>query len=205
MKRNMLLAMAAFTMAGSALASTPAVKAGDPAKGKVIAETVCAACHGADGNSAAAANPTLAGQHPKFLYDQLQAFKSGKRKNAVMMGMASPLSDDDMRNVAAYFGEQKRKPREAADKAVIEQGKQIYRVGLPATKVPACMACHGPDGKGLPDKYPALGSQHAGYVVTQLNNYKAGTERQNSIMHDVAMRLSDAEMKAVAEYISGLR
>ena len=204
MKRKMLLAIAAATFAGSAFA-TPAVTHGDVAKGKVIAEQVCAACHGADGNSVASANPSLAGQHAKYLESQLHAFKKGERKNAIMLGMASTLSDADMKNVAEYFSQQKLKPRQANDKALLPAGKKLYQAGNPTTKVPACMACHGPAGKGFPALYPALGSQHAAYIVQQLNDFKAGVNRKNSVMHDIAMRMSDAEMKAAAEYISGLR
>ena len=205
MKGKRLLALAAAVLAGSALAATPAGKTADVAKGKQIAEQVCAACHGADGNSVASANPTLAGQHPAYLYAQLQAFKAGVRKNPIMMGMAAPLSDDDMRNVAAYFGSQSVKPREASDKSQMDLGRQIYRSGNPLTRVPACMACHGPAGKGIPVQFPRLGSQHAAYVLKQLNDFKAGTERKNQTMAEIASRMSDAEMKAVAEYISGLR
>ncbi len=206
MKRKMLLAIAAAGFAAGAIAATPAPAAkADPVKGKAIVDQVCAACHGADGNSVASANPTLAGQHAKYIENQLQAFKKGDRKNPIMLGMATPLSDQDMKNVAAYFSSQKVKPREAADKSQMPLGKKLYLAGNPATKVPACMACHGPAGRGIPDQYPALGSQHAGYVVAQLNAFKAGTDRKNQIMADIAMRMSDAEMKAVAEYISGLR
>lgn len=205
MKRKMLLALAAAALAGSAMAATPAVTRGDVAKGKVIAEQVCAACHGADGNSVASANPTLAGQHAKYLESQLHAFKKGERKNPIMMGMATPLSDADMKNVAEYFSQQKVKPRQANDKTQLPLGKKVYQAGNPTTRVPACMACHGPAGKGFPDQYPALGSQHAAYVQKQLQDFKAGTDRKNSIMHDIAMRMTDAEMKAVSEYISGLR
>ncbi|MDC7715700.1 c-type cytochrome [Vogesella sp. DC21W] len=206
MKRNMLLAIAAATFAASAMASTPAAPAkGDPVKGKAIVDQVCAACHGADGNSVASANPTLAGQHAKYIESQLKAFKSGERKNPIMMGMATPLTPADMANVAAYFSSQKVKPREAADKSQMPLGKKIYTAGNPATKVPACMACHGPAGKGYPDQYPAVGSQHAAYIAKQLADFKAGTDRKNAVMHDVAMRLTDAEVKAVSEYMSGLR
>ncbi|WP_440026082.1 c-type cytochrome [Chromobacterium amazonense] len=204
MKRIMLLAMATFSLAGSALAAAPGPQ-GDPVKGKQIVDTVCAACHGVDGNSAAAANPSLAGQSSQYLYNQLKAFKSGQRKNPTMLGMASTLSDDDMRNVSAYFSEQKPKEREAADKARMPLGAKIYRVGNAATHVPACMACHGPAGKGLPDEFPRLGSQHAAYVAKQLADFKAGADRKNPIMYDIASRMTDEEMKAVAEYISGLR
>jgi cytochrome c553 len=205
MKRKMLLALAAMTLAGSALAAAAPVGKGDPVKGKQIVDQVCAACHGADGNSVASANPTLAGQHQKYLYSQLKAFKAGTRKNPIMMGMAAPLSDDDMWNVTAYFSQQKVKPREATDKSLQALGKKVYRVGNPATGVPACMACHAPNGAGMPDQFPRVSSQHAGYIVKQLNDFKAGTDRQHPTMSDVASRMSDAEMKAVADYISGLR
>ncbi|AUH52886.1 cytochrome c4 [Chromobacterium sp. ATCC 53434] len=204
MRRKMLLAMATLILAGNALAAAQEVK-GDPAKGKPTAETVCAACHGPDGNSAAATYPALAGQNPHYLYSQLQAFKKGERKDPTMLGMTAALSDDDMRNLAAYFSQQKPKDREAADKAQMPLGAKIYRVGNAATHVPACMACHGPAGKGLPDQFPRLGSQHAAYVAKQLADFKAGTNRKNSVMADIASRMTDAEMKAVAEYISGLR
>lgn len=204
MKGKMLLAIAAAALAGGAFAAGPVYK-GDPAKGKLIVDQVCAACHGADGNSAASANPTLAGQHKKYLYEQLKAFKAGTRKNPTMMGMASPLSDDDMWNVSAYFSQQKVKPREAADKTQMPLGKKVYTAGNFGTKVPACMACHGPAGAGMPDRYPRLTAQHSSYIVKQLNDFKAGADRQNQTMADIASRMSDAEMKAVAEYISGLR
>ncbi|OWY40930.1 cytochrome c4 [Xenophilus sp. AP218F] len=203
MRRKMLLAMAAATLAGNVLAAAP--QKGDPAKGKQIVDTVCAACHGVDGNSVAAANPSLAGQSQHYLYSQLKAFKSGERKNPTMFGMTAALSDDDMRNVAAYFSQQKPKEREASDKTQMALGAKIYRVGNPATHVPACMSCHGPSGKGLPDMYPRLGSQHAAYVAKQLADFKAGADRKNPTMADIASRMTDAEMKAVAEYISGLR
>lgn len=204
MKRMMLLAMAAASFAASALAAN-SVEKGDPTQGKAIVEKVCAACHGADGNSGASTYPSLAGQNQKYLISQLKAFKSGERKNPIMMGMAASLSDADMLNVTAYLSQQQPKAHEANDKTQLALGKQIYRGGNAGTKVPACMACHGPNGAGIPDQFPRLGSQHAAYVVKQLNDFKAGTDRKNPMMSDIASRLSDAEMKAVAEYISGLR
>jgi cytochrome c553 len=204
MKRKMLLALSAALVAGSSLAAAPALQA-DPTKAKAIVEQVCAACHGVDGNSVAAINPTLAGQSQQYLHAQLKAFKAGTRQNPTMLGMASTLSDQDMVNVAAYFSQQKVKPRDASDKTQLELGKTIYRTGNAATKLPACMACHGPAGAGLPEKYPRMGGQHASYIVKQLQDYKGATVRNNVIMTDIAARMSDAEMKAVAEYISGLR
>lgn len=204
MKLKTLLALSAALAAGSTLAAAPTLQA-DPTKAKVIVEQVCAACHGVDGNSVASANPTLAGQSQQYIFTQLKDFKANKRQNPIMLGMASTLSEQDMVNLAAYFSQQKVKPRDAIDKTQLELGKQLYRAGNAATKLPACMSCHGPAGAGLPEKYPRLGSQHAAYIVKQLQDYKAGQVRNNVIMSDIANRMSDAEMKAVAEYISGLR
>ena len=177
---------------------------GDPSKGKVIAEQVCAACHGVDGNSAASANPSLAGQHPEYLQKQLQEFKNQKRKNPVMLGMATPLSDADMADVSAYFSQQKPKQRGASDKALIEAGKKIYRGGIAAKAVPACMACHGPAGSGIPSQYPRLSSQHGAYTALQLNTFRSGERANNQVMTDIAAKLSDAEIKAVSEYIQSI-
>lgn len=205
MKRRVLAVVLGLVTSFAMAAEAPLAPAkADPAKGKVIVTNVCAACHGVDGNSAASSNPSLAGQHPEYLHAQLTAFKKGERKNPIMMGQASGLSDDDMRNVAAYFGEQKPKERAGTDKVLMATGKKIYTGGVAATGVPACMACHGPNGAGMPVQFPRLGGQHAAYVVTQLQNYKAATERKNAIMSPIAAKLSDADMKAVAEYIAGL-
>ena len=207
MKRSVLAVLFGCMASYAVAAGAPAAVApkADPAKGKAIVEKVCAACHGMDGNSAASANPSLAGQHPEFLYAQLSAFKKGERKNPIMLGQVATLTDDDMRNLAAYYGEQKPKERAGTDKALMAAGKKIYTGGIAATGVPACMACHGPNGAGIPVQYPRLGGQHAAYVVSSLNSYKANTDRKNAIMQPIAAKLSDAEMKAVAEYIAGLR
>ena len=130
MKRKMLLAIAAATLAGSALAATPAVTRGDVAKGKVIAEQVCAACHGADGNSVASANPSLAGQHAKYLESQLKAFKSGERKNPIMLGMAATLTEQDMRDIGAYFATQKVVPGVADDTVIAEGPRELRDMGF---------------------------------------------------------------------------
>lgn len=206
MKRSALAVLLGFA-ASFAFASevpAPAAKA-DPAKGKAIVEQVCAACHGVDGNSAASANPSLAGQHPEYLYAQLNAFKKGERKNPIMMGQVAALSDADMKNLAAYFGEQKPKERASTNKALMEAGKKIYRGGNRETGLPACMACHGPNGAGIPVQYPRLAAQHAAYIEKSLKDYKAGGERVNPIMKPIASKLSESDMKAVAEYIAGLR
>ena len=206
MKYNVLLALAGLTMAAGALANpTPAPVPADPAKGKLIAEQICAACHGVDGNSVAAANPVLAGQHPDYIVKQLTEFKSGKRNNAIMLGMASTLSDQDMKNVAAWFGTQKPKTREAQDPKTMEAGRAIYRTGIASAKVPACMACHGPAGNGMPSQYPRVGSQFGSYIEAQMLAFKKGERANNPIMTDIAKRMSDNDIKTVSNYISGLR
>jgi len=206
MKRSALAVLLGFAATCAFAADAPAAPAkADPAKGKEIVDKVCAACHGADGNSAASTYPSLAGQHAEYLVSQLTAFKKGDRKNPIMAGQAATLSDDDMRNVAAFFGSQKPKERAGTDKALMDAGKKLYRGGNTATGLPACMACHGPSGAGIPVQYPRLAGQHSAYVVAQLTSFKAGTDRKNQPMHDVAMKLTDNDMKAVAEYIAGLR
>lgn len=207
MKVTKLLAVAGLATAGFAFANSPAAPTAkaDPAKGKVLVEQVCAACHGADGNSVAAANPSLAGQHADYIVKQLTEFKSGARKNPIMMGMAAPLSPEDMKNVGAYFSEQKIKPREAADKKLLPEGQKIFKGGVASTKIPACMACHGPNGAGIPAQYPRLGGQHAGYIVAQMTAFRSGERANNTVMRDIALKMTDAQIKAVAEYISGLR
>lgn len=193
-------------------ASTEAPAKADPAKGKVVAETICAACHGADGNSMASANPHLAGQIPQYIYKQLSNFKSvdGKpaaRNNAIMAGMAAALTEEDMRNVSAWFASQKLKPESAKSEASIELGKKIWRQGDFRKGVPACAGCHGPAGAGLPAQYPRLAGQFADYTEAQLKAFRSG-ERANdpeSMMRTIAAKLSDAEIKAVSDYAAGLR
>jgi len=184
----------------------------DPAKGKAIAETVCIACHGADGNSAAAANPHIAGQGEAYIYKQLKDFKAvdGKpaaRNNAIMGGMAAPLSDDDMRNLAAWFASQKLKPAVAKDEKQIALGQRIWRQGDFRKGIPACAGCHGPAGAGMPAQYPRLAGQFAEYTEAQLKTFRI-EERNNDpekMMRMIAAKMSDVEIKAVAEYAAGLR
>jgi len=198
-----------IAMAGQgAWAADAAPKGPDAARGQKIAAQVCAACHGADGNSAIAANPHLAGQHPEYLAKQLSDFKANKeRKNPVMMGMATPLSNEDMRDVAAYYAGQKPKGGAAKNKDLVGAGQKIYRAGNAATGVPACAACHGPNGAGIPAQYPRLSGQFADYTAAQLKAFRAGerVNDANQMMRMVAARMTDAEIAAVAEYIAGLR
>jgi cytochrome c553 len=201
-----LLALALF--AASAVQANEPPKAPakpDLAKGQAIATQVCAACHTADGTRGSPANPILAGQHPEYLVKQLQEFKSGKRKNAVMAGFAGTLSDDDMRNVAAFYASKTAKPGTAKNKATVELGQKIYRGGIMAKGVPACAACHGPTGSGLPVQYPRLGGQYADYVEAQMLAFRSGARANNAQMTGVAANMNDAEIKAVSDYIAGLR
>jgi cytochrome c553 len=180
--------------------------AGNAADGEKIVTGVCAACHGIDGNSVISTNPKLAQQHPEYIAKQLANFKSGERKNAVMSGMAASLSQEDMANVAAYFGSQKAKVGSAKTNAAGSLGEKIYRGGIASVGVPACASCHGATGAGIPVQFPRLSGQHADYVVTQLKAFYSG-ERANDnakVMRMIAAKMSDADMAAVADYIQGL-
>lgn len=184
----------------------------DAAKGKQIAETVCVACHGADGNSPASANPNLAGQGADYIAKQLSNFKSvdGKpalRNSPVMGGMVAALSDEDMKNLAAHFSAQKQKPAVAKDEALIAEGQKLWRMGDFSKGIPACAGCHGPAGAGLPAQYPRLAGQFPEYTEDQLKKFRAG-ERANDpekMMRVIAAKLSDQQIKAVSEYAAGLR
>ncbi len=178
---------------------------GDAGAGKAKAG-VCAACHGADGNSVNPVWPKLAGQGQKYLAKQLRDFKSGTRKNINMAPMASPLSDTDIDNLAAYYSIQERKPG-SADKALVALGEKLYRGGKPDQGMAACMACHGPTGAGNPAAgYPALSGQHADYTRLQLEAFRHGDRRNDpaGMMRAEAAKLSDEDIKALASYISGL-
>lgn len=175
----------------------------DAGKGKAA---VCGACHGTDGNSASPQFPKLAGQNAPYIAAQLANFKSGKRQNPIMSGQAASLSEQDMQDLAAYFASQTVKTGEA-DPGMVKQGQSLYRSGSSDKSVPACLACHGPDGTGNPlMKVPALAGQHSGYVITQLQAYAAGqrTTDPNKMMETIASHLSQAEMQALASYIEGL-
>jgi cytochrome c553 len=192
-------------LAGSALAAEtkPAAKP-DPAKGQALAQ-VCVACHTADGSRGSPANPILQGQHPEYIVKQLQEFKSGKRKNAVMMGFASALSDEDMRHIAAFYAGKAAKPGAAKNKDTIRLGEKIYRGGILEKNVPSCAGCHGPTGSGIPVQYPRLGGQHADYTEAQMIAFRSGARANNAQMMTIASRMSDLEIKAVSDYIAGLR
>ena len=178
---------------------------GNAAAGQTKAAT-CAACHGADGNSVSPQFPKLAGQSADYIVEQLENFKSGKRKNAIMQGMAAPLSEQDMQDLAAWFSSQTVTAGEA-NPSLVKAGGTIYRGGDSGSGVPACLACHGPDGAGNPPmKIPQLAGQHAAYVVAQLQAYASGqrTTDPQKMMQTIAARLTPAQMQAVASYIQGL-
>jgi len=203
---TLIIAAASISVAAQEDASTPA-PAADPAKAQSTATTLCAACHGADGNSPLPVNPNLAGQHPEYLFKQLADYKAGRRKNAVMNGIAASLSDADMRNLAAYFAQQPAKPAAAKNRELALRGQQVYRAGQSAAGVPSCMACHSPDGSGIPVQYPRLAGQHSEYTLAQLQLFRTGERGNdaNSVMGSIAALMSDKEMAAVAEYIAGLK
>ncbi len=196
--------LGAIILALSGLVSFTA-NAADIEAGKAKS-AVCAACHGADGNSANAAWPSLAGQHATYIYKQLQDFKEGRRNDATMAGMVALLNDEDMKNIAAYFESQQ--PRAVAfDPDMIEMGENIYRGGITETSVAACMSCHSPSGKGNgPAGWPSLKGQHPEYLVLQMQNFKQGLRTNDSgeMMRNVVVRMSDREMKSVAAYIAGI-
>lgn len=189
----------------SSLAIAEEALSADPNKAKQIVTTVCAACHGADGNSAITVNPKLAGQLPEYIEKQLHEFKSGKRENAVMKGMAGMLSDQDIKNVAAYFASQKPAENAAKSNGSGSLGEKIYRAGIAKTNVPACAACHGPTGAGLPVKFPKLSGQHADYTTAQLKAFRTSARKNGAMMTAISEKLTDAQMAAVADYIQGLR
>ena len=213
MPRFVLSVSAAATLVLAALAAGPALASeaaaapakADLAKGQEKATQMCVACHSADGSRGSPANPILQGQHADYLSKQLHEFKSGKRKNAVMSGMVASLTDDDMRNLAAFYGSKQAKPGFAKNKELVSLGEKIYRGGIPAKQVPACAGCHSPSGTGIPAQYPRLSGQHADYVEAQLTAFRSGARANGPMMVTIAARLNDKEIKAVADYTAGLR
>jgi cytochrome c553 len=197
--------IAAFSFAANA-------QKADAVKGQTIAGQVCVACHGADGNAAAPVNPKLAGQHADYVYKQLSNFKvkpgaaQAERVNAVMAGFAATLSEQDMRDLAAWFESQKQIPAVGqGDKDSQLRGQKIYRGGIPAQNVPACASCHGPSGAGIPSQYPRIGGQWGEYVEAQMIAFRQGARKNNAAMSSIAYRMSDRDIKAVSDYIAALR
>jgi cytochrome c553 len=203
----------------AALEDTTPPTFGDPKAGQAKAGA-CAACHGLDGNSADAQYPKLAGQHERYLWRQLHLFKTGQRENPIMQGMAAPLTGQDMRDIGAYFATQAPRAGVAddtvikvgpnADRKFYQVGERVFRAGRPADKIPACIACHGPSGRGNPGpSYPSLGGQHAAYTVARLQYFRGGgvsgkDKEANTVMTEVARTLSDEDIQGLATYIEGL-
>ena len=213
MKRFLTLAaLAGAWLATATLAQAPAAKP-DLAKAQAIVKDVCAACHGADGNSPTPINPSLAAQPAEYITLQLAHFQSGLRANPVMQGMSATLQSDDMKALGLYFSQQKPKGLAAKDAALVTAGQKLYRGGDAATGLPACSACHAPNGAGVPKNYPRLAGQYAEYTYAQLKAFKsgeraadaAGKDVNGRIMATIANKMTDDQMKAVAEYTSGLR
>jgi cytochrome c553 len=194
----------AIVYASLSAAAAPEAPKPDLERGKQIASTACAACHGPDGTSTAPANPNLAGQHGEYIAAQLAAFKSGARPSPIMAGMAAGLSPEDMLSLGAYYQSQKPAQSAARDKALVTRGQQIWRSGVKSTGVPACAGCHGAGGHGIPAQYPRLAGQHPGLTFGWLRAYATGA-RAHPVMSVVAAKLSENDMKAVSEYAAGLR
>ena len=198
------LALAAAFALPAAAAGTAAHAKADPVKGQERA-AACMACHTADGTRGAPANPILQGQHAEYIVKQLTEFKSGKRANAVMSGMAAALTPEDMANIAAFYNSKPPVTGAARNKDTVALGEKIYRGGIAAKQVPACAGCHAPTGAGMPAQYPRLGGQHADYTEAQLVALRSGARGNSAQMMSIAARMSDKEIKAVSDYIAGLR
>lgn len=211
MKNALVLVVGCVVGASAAAAETPAAKP-DLAKAKQIVATVCVACHGADGNSVSPTNPNLAGQLPDYISLQLAHFKDGTRPNPIMSGMAATLTPEDMVALGVYFSQQKPKGLAAKDASLVSAGQKLYRGGNSAAGVPACAACHTPTGVGIPVRYPRLSGQYADYTLAQLQAFKSGQRGADKpgkdvngrVMAQIASRLSEEEMRAVADYAAGL-
>tara|TARA_R110002049_G_scaffold81945_2_gene208519 strand:+ start:125 stop:751 length:627 start_codon:yes stop_codon:yes gene_type:complete len=203
---SLVAALAATSAFANEPATAPASK-GDPKAAESIVTQVCAACHAADGNSVAAVNPKLAGLNADYIYKQLAEFKSGDRKNAVMSGMVAGLSPQDMRNLAVYYSTQQPKPGTSKDQELALLGQKVYRGGVMGAGVPACASCHGANGQGIPVQFPRLAGQHGDYIYAQLNDFRVGKRANDGakMMRTIAAKMTDADMKAVASYIQGLR
>lgn len=203
--REAALAVGLVVAGAFAWAAEPAKP--DLARGQKIAGEVCAACHGPDGNSPLPENPKIAAQPAAYIFKQLSDYKAAtERKDPIMSAMAAPLSPEDMRAVAAHYASQKPRPGAARNKDTVALGQRLYRAGNPEKGVPACSSCHGPDGAGIPAQYPRLSGQHAQYTVHELQAFRTGERSNdpNQMMRMIADRLSDEEIQALADYISGL-
>jgi len=225
LSKSISVAVLAVSSFASSVHANEAVKPAkaDPAKGEALYTngdaargiTACASCHGTAGNSTIAANPKLSAQHDAYLVKQLTDFTGETRKNAIMSTFAKAMTADDIKNVAAYLSVQKSKPGTAKNKDIVELGKQIYRGGIAEKNVPACAGCHSPNGAGIPAQFPRIAGQHQDYTIAQLTGFQNGARkdgakitgaRQNSVqMMTIAKKMSEDEIKAVADYVAGLK
>ena len=211
------LAIAADPAPAAPMADTKAVVPGKPKVDAAAGETLysagdatrgvvaCITCHGPKGQSAVGTWPKLSAQHAAYTAKQLRNYKDGTRANAVMMGMSAALTEQDMNNIAAFLVKQEPSLGVAQSKDTSALGQSIYRGGIAAKGVPACAGCHSPTGVGIPSQYPRLGGQWAEYSNAQLVAFREGTRKNSSQMTTIASKLSDQEMKAVSDYIAGLR
>jgi len=217
--KSLFVALLAISAAASATeekkpahAEAPVAKA-DAAKGATLFADgdaarglpACVTCHGAAGNSTITANPKLAGQHEAYIYKQLVNFGTPERNQAIMTSYAKMLTDEEKKNIAAYLSAQATKPGAAKNKDTVEFGKKIYRGGIAEKSVPACASCHGATGAGIPAQYPRIGGQHQDYTSAQLTLFRAGGRKNSPQMATIAKRMSDDEIKAVSDYIAGLK
>lgn len=206
------LAVSTIASAGAVEPKAAAAKA-DPAKGEALYNNgdstrnivACVSCHGAAGNSAITQNPKLAAQHEAYLRKQLMDFTGPTRDNPIMTGFAKALNEADIKNIVAYLSAQKPSPGAAMNKDTAAIGKKIYRAGIAEKNIPACAGCHSPNGAGIPAQFPRIGGQHQDYTEAQLTNYRAGTRSNSVQMSSIAKRMSDDEIKAVADYVAGLQ
>ncbi len=206
------LITATLWIAGMANAAQPApAPKPDLEKGKATAAAVCAACHMPDGNSMIPDNPILAGQHAAYTKKQLNNFKvkpgakEAERANAIMAGFAAILSDEEIRNVSAFYASQQPKSAGAQRKELVDLGRDIYKAGVPTKGVPSCAGCHGPTATGIPAEFPRLAGQHAKYTEAQLVAFRGAVRKNSAQMISIAAKMSDAEIAAVSEYIASLK
>ncbi len=212
MIRSLLLAVSFICPAIALAQANPPASAATPADPAKIVSGTCAACHGADGRGTAPTNPNLAGLPADYITLQLAHFKAGIRQNPIMQGFAATLSDADMAALGDYYAKQKPRTSKAKDPALVAAGQKIYRGGIAADGVPACAACHAPDGAGVVKNYPRVAGQSSEYTYAQLKAFASGArgadaggkDVNGAIMHTVAAKLSDANMKALADYMQGL-
>jgi cytochrome c553 len=210
--KSLFIAMLAVSSIAYAAEEKKAPKA-DPAKGETLYTNgdstrnipACVSCHGAAGNSTIVQNPKLAAQHPEYVVKQLADFKSPQRNNPIMSPISKVLTDEEMKNIAAYLDKQAQKPGAAKNKDTVEAGKKIYRAGIAEKNVPACAACHSPNGAGIPAQFARIGGQHQDYTAAQLTAFRSGARKNSPQMVTIAKRMSDDEIQAVADYIAGLK